>query len=90
MKRIFKYPLSWEQSTDRATVAMPSAASLIHYGNDPLGVPCIWAEVDELDGVETRVVRVVATGQPVPSGFTHVQSFKDGTFIWHIYLQDAR
>lgn len=53
-------------------------------GLDPMGVMCVWIEVDSSAPTVVREFAIVGTGHPVPKG-THVGSFVDGMFVWHVY-----
>lgn len=84
-RSVWKFPI---EITDEQTITAPGgdfAVTLV--GRDSTGAPCIWALVD-IDAVMTqRRVVVHGTGHPVeedPS--THVGSFVDGPFVWHVFI----
>jgi hypothetical protein len=58
-------------------------------GIDPLGIRCIWAELDP-DAPEKMVeIAVVGTGHPFPADeFSYVGSFVDAPFVWHVYWRE--
>lgn len=84
MKTIFKYEVS---EYTCAPVSVPSDAKIIHFGPDPQGRLCFWAEVNpDLPLVEYNL-RVYGTGQPIPKKAKHLMSCRDetSTFMWHLY-----
>lgn len=71
-----------------AAASMPKGARLVHVGPDPLGVPCVWAEVDPDAPTVRRLLGVIGTGHDVPmkaGRAVHVGSFVGGSFVWHLY-----
>jgi len=84
MKTIYKYPI---QITDEQEIQMPCDANVIHAGLDPQGTPCLWVEVDTAAPTEPVSVLVVGTGNPMPYvAHTHLGSFVQGPFVWHVFL----
>lgn len=85
-KMIFKYPIEIKdiQCVEMHTEEPPK---IIHVGLDPLGTPCIWAEVNSDSSLKPFIVHVVGTGCPVPTnGITrHIGTFKQGRYMWHVY-----
>lgn len=85
MRAIWKFPL---RITDHFTVIMPFGAKLLHVGLDPSGAPCVWAEVDTDAPAQERLLAIVGTGNSMfalPDHATHVGSFVDRGFMWHLY-----
>ena len=84
MQTIHKYPI---EITDIQEIQMPQGAEIIHAGLDPQGNPCVWARVEaENFAAPVRIV-VAGTGLPLSrEAGGHLMSFKDGAFIWHVFL----
>ena len=81
MKKVFKYELSFSDP-----VSIPEFSQVVHAGMQN-GKPFLWAEVHDGDtSVNSRVSYVIcATGQALPELATHVKTFFDGDFVWHLY-----
>jgi len=83
MHTIYKYPI---QITDRQIIELPNHSKIVHVGLDPEGNPCLWAEVDTDEyGFLELILFVVGTGRPTPPATTHLGSFVQGSFVWHVY-----
>lgn len=84
MRSIHKYSmLDW---TDE--LKMPRGARVVHVALQH-DRPTLWAEVDTDVELVPRGVAVVGTGLPIPGdGASHVGTFHDGGWVWHVYLQD--
>ena len=94
MKTIHKYPI--EIASSFAIKSLPEYAPIIRVGLDPVGVPCIWAEVfsewvdaiakyeTEKSGRKIRHFGVTGTGRECPNG-EHVGSWVQDQFVWHLY-----
>lgn len=80
MTTIWKFPVR----TD-AAVMMPVGARILHVANQPYVGPCLWAEIDPDAPEEPRQFAVVGTGQMVPEGASHLGTWLDGQFVWHLY-----
>lgn len=85
MKRIFKYPL---ETTDEQVIRIPRGAV-------PLCVqvqagPCLWALVDDTQPSESRTVRVIGTGHPIPDadrlGYVGTYQFHGGALVFHVFI----
>lgn len=93
---IWKFPI---KIIDRQTVVPRDAKieRVIHAGLDPSGQPCVWCEVDTywFDASESPGggvdLFIVGTGNPMGhvarSGASHVASFTQGPFVWHLYAE---
>lgn len=82
-RTVWKYPLPIE---DRVTISTPALKPLL-VGADPSGQKCVWFEIaPELPAVDF-VLAIVGTGNPVPDGFEHLDSFVQGPFVWHVYVE---
>lgn len=85
MTTIYKYPIevAREQRID-----MPDTRKFLHAGLDGAGNPCIWALVTIAGKVSPAHIRVVGTGLhigPEFYGMTHIGTFNQGPFIWHVF-----
>lgn len=91
-RTIHKHLVSHRSPTD---IEMPGGALILLAGVDPgTGTPAIWVEVNPDREMVTRRFYVAATGQtiPGPDGVlhdSHIGSFIDGRFVWHIYESRA-
>ncbi len=86
MKTIWKFPI---EIKDEQLIKAPFGAEVIHAGLDPLGVPCVWCEVESVNSPDPISIVLVGTGQELPPRtFTHRGSFVDGAFVWHVYAYD--
>ncbi len=79
MRTIFKFRL------ETARIRMSAGAKIIHLGVDPMGHPCVWAEVETEAPLVNRRLAIVGTGQPLPEGGKHIGSYLDAPFVWHVY-----
>ena len=83
MKTIHKFPIRIEVVQD---IAIPAHSTFIHAGLDPQGQTCLWAEVETTNEKFPKRVYLLGTGHPIPEGArSHIGSFKQGNFMWHIY-----
>lgn len=80
MKTVWKYTINF------AFTAL--TGPVVHVGLDPSGTPCVWIEGDP-EKLMDRLFEVVGTGQRVPVDGTHVGSWVDGAFVWHLYERRA-
>jgi hypothetical protein len=84
MKTIWKTTL---EIVDVQHVSIPKFADPIHAGLDPIGVPCVWWDVDTDKQGERRSVFIVGTGNPMPQGIEpYVGTFVHGPFVWHVFI----
>jgi len=86
MNIIHKYSLTpllgMPNSTAFALISV--GAKFIHFDMQN-GTPTLWAEIDSLVEVEEWRFRIHGTGHQIPSGSTHVGTYLDGQFVWHVY-----
>lgn len=97
---IWKYPLE-HPYTDLGELPIVGpesrvAASVRHVGLDGVGVPCIWVEVNPVEGVTSKPVtrrvqvRLVGTGHTMSDderwSADHVGTFVDGDEVWHAFV----
>jgi hypothetical protein len=85
VKTIHKYPLDTDNE-DKITVMMPRVAKIVMVGSQN-GEPFLWAIVDSESPLIARHYRLIATGEPIPGGHTHVASFtrNNGESTWHLF-----
>ena len=85
MRTIYKYPLTIPHLDVALTDPRP-----LHVGLDPHGTPCVWIEHD-IDRDPTRRLRfyIVGTGHPLIDDTEYFGTFRDGSFIWHVYQGEA-
>lgn len=81
---VYKYPLKFVDGGQ--IVGLPAQHHIVHVGLDPEGTACVWALVDPGHQPDAVTVYVVGTGQRLPPhAGTHIGSFADSPFIWHVF-----
>lgn len=89
MLTVYKYPLLFSSAPQ--LVKMPRDSSVVEVGLDAVRTVCIWAEVDTAAPIVTVPVRIFPTGAEVlGAGFTHIGTFFDGPYVWHVYAVGLR
>ena len=83
MKTIYKYPIS----LDSNNIDLPKNSTILHFGIDGTGYPCIWVLIDtkEEEG-ETIHLKCVGTGWNLgDSNYTYIGTtvMSDG-LVWHL------
>lgn len=81
---IHKYMLS---PTDMQEVRMPKGAKILCVQTQR-DVPCIWAEVDVHQPMETRVFTTIGTGHTFPPGvlgYVGTYQIHNGRLVFHVY-----
>lgn len=83
MKAMLKYHLE----LDGQSHLLPPLPEAVKHVGEQNGAVTLWAEASESDapGPPETYYRVFATGEPVPESYSHVGTFQDGQFVWHIY-----
>ena len=82
-RRMFKYQLVTRHGP--ASIYLPSGAQVKHFGPDPAGRLCIWAQVNPKADKESREFHVFFTGEDIPDGYTHIMSCIDAPLMLHLY-----
>jgi hypothetical protein len=83
MKKVFKYPLSLV--FEETKISLPAQNKLLKVAmrNDE---PFVWFEVSlGSDFSGSRTFRIFGTGHEITPGFEHIETFFDGSFVWHLY-----
>lgn len=80
MKTVHKFPL-W---ADAARVQMPAGARVLAVQIQN-GVPCLWAEVDTEQQLETRIFRTVGTGHELGDGLVYVGTYQMPPLVFHVF-----
>jgi len=94
--RVFKYRIPDDGSSFVASVhgtCEPGggAAEVLHIGPDPLGVVCMWVEVDDESPTQDARVFVSATGLNLPAHRgNYLGTFFSGRLVWHVYSPHLR
>lgn len=85
MKTIHKYPIELDYNHP-VTVLMPAVAKIVRIGSQ-YDQAFLWAIVDPGSPLVERRFRLIGTGQPIPGGYDHVESFamNDGAFTCHLF-----
>lgn len=91
MKTVFKYPVPggfvFSGAGDK-TIQIHGQDVLPvirHFGVDPSGTLCIWAEVDDKEPPVSRRIHIVGTGHEVPGNARYIASCVDRAYVWHLY-----
>lgn len=89
-KTIWKYTVcnASNDNPNTGTIEIPVGSKVIYAGFQ-LRDLCIWVEVD-LDVViaqtiELRTFHVYGTGHNIPGHATHIWSWQNGPFVFHLY-----
>lgn len=90
MKKIWKFDLHNANTPEQPDIfhfEMPKGAKVIHLGNDPNGQECVWVEFDvtQETNLVPRMFQIFGTGHLVPPLSTHLRSWINGPFVWHLY-----
>lgn len=81
---IWKYQLI---ITDTQYVSMPAEAKLLSVGLQK-GKVCLWALVDPSKPIETKMIEIVGTGNPMPNdGLVRkfIGTVVADPFVWHVF-----
>ena len=77
-KTIYKYPL---KRLTELTLRDPKVVHVAMQHDEPF----VWIE-HVIGFTNTKLtLRVIGTGQKVPEGTTHVGTFLDRAYVWHVY-----
>ena len=79
MRTIHKYPLG-----DGGVQGDMLTGKVVHVGHDPAGQACIWVDGPD-DEARWRRFQLRGTGHQVGDNWTHVGTFVEGPFTWHVY-----
>ena len=86
MRSVWKFNL---EASHETTFEAPAPARVLSAGLDPAGRPSVWVEVDpDAEKIE-RTVFLYGTGHPIEAGGRFVGSIFDGSFVWHVYTEEA-
>lgn len=87
MRTIFKYPIA---ITDEQEICVKkeggTRSKIVHVGLDPAGQPCVWIEHFPGNYIETWKIRIIGTGHDISGALSHVGSFVQRSFVWHVYV----
>lgn len=82
---IWKYALS---TTDHQEVQMPAGAQILCL-QVQLGIPCLWAVVDETAPTRTRLIRIYGMGHFMderhPGKFIGTYQLNGGSLVFHAF-----
>ena len=79
MRTVWKFPLNFGMTE----IEVGADARVVHVGLDPQDAPRVWVEHTHPGPRTTMRLSMVGTGYPVEG--THVGTFFDGPFVWHVY-----
>lgn len=88
-RRIYKYEIG-ANGAGEFGVEMHGDAVIRHFGTDPRGVLCVWAEVDPLAKTQVRRLYIYGTGHPIADGLFYFGTCKETDYMWHLYLDKAK
>lgn len=93
MKTVYRIDLAdafdlYGAPSDRATIRLPKDARVIHVAVQQRAPhhPCMWVELT----TDTTYFRdlefaIVGTGREVPDDWTHVGTWQEQGYVWHLY-----
>lgn len=82
--RIYKYSLL-EDFGDENKFTIPRGATIVKVGQDPNGVPSVWAIIDPDAPLEHKTLVVIGTGFDIPPGALYHGSYMEELFVWHVF-----
>jgi hypothetical protein len=86
MRAVWKYSLS--AGKRKWLLKIPQCSELVYAGHQK-GQLHVWFEVeteDAKDGhTEDFYVYMIDTGSPIPDGVTHIHSWEEPPYIYHLY-----
>lgn len=90
MKKVWKFDITAHavpEQPDQFHFQMPKGAKVVHLGNDPQGRECVWIEFDSIQEFNlcTRMFQIFGTGHLIPPLSTHLRSWVNGPYVWHLY-----
>ena len=90
MNTIYKYEITEGMVLSGAVKLHGEKATIRHFGLDPNGMLCVWAEVETTAKPVVHRLWIVGTGHQIPEGTRHVMSCLDRGYVWHLFAQEAR
>ena len=84
MRTVYKYPLTLGKVVEVEALN----GDVVHVGLDPTGEACVWIEGDA-NSPMLRWFYIFGTGHLIESPASHVGSFVDAPFVWHVYEVSA-
>ncbi len=81
MKTVYKYRLTGKYTT---TLQLPKQAQILSVQMQE-GVPTLWALVDPTEELIPRYFSIVGTGWEIEEEVTHIGTFMEGAFVWHVF-----
>lgn len=87
MRAVVRYEVPVDQPFPRIVEQMvPDQPQLVHFGLDPGGTLCVWAEVDtEAEKTQYRLL-ITVTGIEVPANAVHLRSCVTKNDVYHLFL----
>lgn len=79
MRKVYKYPVT-------EGIVIHKESKIIHFGFQN-GNPFIWVEVNTESPEIIRSFIFLGTGHEIPLGSSHIGSFQNPPFVWHVYEQ---
>lgn len=85
-KTVWKFPLNAVRVDEDIHESMPANAAIVRVEFQH-GVICCWAIVDPSAPKEDVVLRIYATGDPVPDNCHYIGTFTraDNSLVWHLF-----
>ncbi len=87
--KVYKYELNTSSLGEPFPVEMPVSARILRVGLDPRGKACVWALVDPDAPNYGQMFVIYGTGHEVNPIHDYVDSFNDGPFVWHLFIETA-
>ena len=86
MKTIYKYPISIGSNN----IDLPKNSTILHFGIDGTGYPCIWVLIDTTEEGEPIHLKCVGTGWDLDeilgdSNYVYISTtVMSNGFVWHL------
>lgn len=84
MRRVLKWPIEVE---DVFALRLPIDSEVIHVDLQD-GEPFMWTLGPASSDTEERIFFICGTGSPVQDDWTHLASFQQPLFVWHLFEQE--
>lgn len=84
--KIFKFLLNPLDKTDLTELSIPSDAEVVHFGQDPKGMLCMWVKLRaDDDSGHRRRFPIVGTGHPFHPELKYLKTAVCDPFVWHLF-----
>ena len=81
MRTVYKYQLD----LGTTELELPANAEIITVGKEPRGKYSLWAIVDSTAPLVKKEFIILGTGHEIPNNAWYIKSFRDISFVWHVF-----